>query len=517
MAVHVPAQEWLFRAGDPADRLYFVVSGRLRVVIERDGELRVARMVGPGAAIGELAILTDSPRSASVQAVRDTELLALDGKDFLELLARDRELGIGLAASLARQLQQSGGLIEPDSPPAVFAVAGAPEAFARALRDAFAALGTTAVLDAPPEGEDWGRALAALEHANAFVLLLASDGAWREFCLRQADRVLVVVTGAPTGDVDVPDGADLAFLGTTAARTLPAWRAAVHPRAHHVVGDNAPFATGRVARRLTGRSVGLVLSGGGARAFAHIGVLEVLSAAGLEFDRVGGTSMGAFISSMVALGWPTDRMLQTAHDEVSGRSPFSDYTVPRYSLMRGRRGESMLRRVFGDLTIEELPRPFFAISADLVAGEMVVHREGSLVDAVATSMSIPGLAPPRAHDEQLLVDGGILNNLPIDVMVADEPGPVLAVDVMRRIEGDGSGRDGLPTILETLSRATVLGSIERAEANRRLARVVVTPEIHGVALRDFRRLDVAVDAGRRAAEELLASGELDTLTAPVRA
>ncbi len=526
--VRLPAQEWLFRAGERAERLYFVVSGRLRVVVERDGEPRVARMVGPGAAIGELAVLTDSPRSASVQAVRDTELLALGGEEFLALLARDRDLGVGLATSLARQLQQSGGLSEPDSLPAVFAVApvaGAAEPFWRALCEAFASLGTTAVVEAPPEG-DWARSLAVREQDSDYLLLRAAgEGAWREFCLRQADCVLLVADGAPPETLDVPDGADIAFLGTAAARTLPAWRAALHPRAHHVIGEDDPPGAARAARRLTGRSLGVVLSGGGARAFAHLGVLDVLAGEGLEFDRVGGTSMGSFIGSMVALGWPVERMIETVRTEVSSRSPFSDYTIPRYSLMRGRRGASMLHRVFGDVTIEELPRPFFAISADLVAGEMVVHREGLVFDAVATSMSIPGLAPPRAHEDQLLIDGGILNNLPIDVMVGDEPGPVIAVDVMRQLDSDHAGtRDGLPTILETLSRATVLSSVARAQANRRLARAVISPSITGVALRDFRRLDEALDAGRRAAEEALASGALGALTpstpqasAPIRA
>jgi predicted acylesterase/phospholipase RssA len=526
--VRLPAQEWLFRAGDPAERLYFVVSGRLRVVVERDGRLQTARMVGPGAAIGELAVLTDSPRSASVQAVRDTELLALDGEDFLGLLARDHELGVGLATSLARQLQQSGGLAEPDSLPTVFAVAPVSAQagpFWHALCTAFTELGSTAFVEAPPD-DDWARALAAREQDHAHVLLLAGgDGAWRDFCLRQADRVVVVADGPPPATIDVPDGADVAFLGAEAARTLPAWRAAVHPRAHHVIADDDPPAAARAARRLTGRSLGLVLSGGGARAFAHLGVLQVLAGEELEFDRVGGTSMGSFIASMVALGWPVERMIETTREEVSGRSPFSDYTVPRYSLVRGRRGESMLRRVFGDALIEELPRPLFTISADLVEGEMVVHREGSLVDAVATSMSIPGLAPPRVHEAQLLIDGGILNNLPVDVMAAAESGPILAVDVMRQFASAGvTGAAGtLPTILETLSRATVLSSVERAEANRRLAQVVVGPLVEGVALRDFRKLDVAVDAGRRAAEEMLESGAFGSLVAsspsaaPVRA
>jgi NTE family protein len=124
-------------------------------------------------------------------------------------------------------------------------------------------------------------------------------------------------------------------------------------------------------------------------------------------------------------------------------------------------------------------------------------------------MAIPGLAPPVSHGAQLLIDGGVLNNLPIDLMVADEPGPVLAVDVMRRVAIDELATtpgSSLPTILETLSRATVLGSIERAEANRGLARIVIAPDVQQVSLRDFRRLETAVEEGRRAAEEALAAG-----------
>jgi predicted acylesterase/phospholipase RssA len=160
--------------------------------------------------------------------------------------------------------------------------------------------------------------------------------------------------------------------------------------------------------------------------------------------------------------------------------------------------------------------PAVTVSADLLSGHMVVHREGPLWEAVGTSMIIPGLVPPRPYEAQLLVDGGILNNLPTDVMAADEPGPIIAVDVMRRITAEDMKRTvraSLPTILETLSRATVLGSIERTEASRSLAQIVITPDVHELSLRDFRRIDSAIDAGRRAAEEAMSGGARDALLA----
>ena len=122
--------------------------------------------------------------------------------------------------------------------------------------------------------------------------------------------------------------------------------------------------------------------------------------------------------------------------------------------------------------------------------------------------------PPVSHGTHLLIDGGVVNNLPIDVMAADEPGPVLAVDVMRRIGPHDLARGArvsLPTILETLSRATVLGSVERAEANRALASLVITPDVQGLSLRDFRHLGSAIDAGRRAAEAAFAAGAREAL------
>jgi predicted acylesterase/phospholipase RssA len=314
----------------------------------------------------------------------------------------------------------------------------------------------------------------------------------------------------------VPEGCDIAFLESAAARSLGAWRDAVRPRTHHVVGDGDGAGAARVARRLTGRSLGLVLSGGGARAYAHIGVVEVLAAEGIEIDRIGGTSMGAFIGAMVAMGMEPAQMVDTVRREVAQRHPFSDYTVPRHALIRARRAESMFRRVLGALAVEELPRPLFTISADLLSGRMVVHDEGPLWEAVGASMAIPGLAPPLARRATLLIDGGILNNLPIDVMVGREPGPVVAVDVMHKLasaDGAGSEEPALPTILEVLSRATVLSSIQRADANRGLARVVIAPDVHELSLRDFRRIDPAVDAGRRAAEEALAAGLKDDLLA----
>ena len=303
-----------------------------------------------------------------------------------------------------------------------------------------------------------------------------------------------------------PEERELLFVGAS-DETIERWLDEVAPRTHHVITSGAGFRAGieRAARRLTGRSLGLVLSGGGARGLAHIGALAALADAGFVFDRIGGCSMGSFIAAMAALGHDADEIEATCSRELVRRSPFNDYTLPRVSLIRARKAGVMLDRVFGSARMESLERPLYTVSADLISSLVVVHRRGPIFEAVGASMNLPGLVPPLRRNGRLLVDGGVLNNLPVDHMAESNEGPIVAVDVVRRVDA-GESEQPLPSITETLARATVLGSVERAERNRALALVLVTPEVQGIALREWSALAAAVEAGRRAAEETLEAG-----------
>jgi predicted acylesterase/phospholipase RssA len=352
--------------------------------------------------------------------------------------------------------------------------------------------------------------------ADAAFVVLHDDGgdpAWGALCGRQADRVLLVGSAGSVAERAEPD-AELVLLGPFDGPELRALLDHVGPRAHHRLATTEPEdpGSGRLARRLVGRALGVVLSGGGARGFAHIGVLDVLHEEGIQVDRYGGCSMGSLIASMAAAGWAPSVIRDRCHEELVRRSPFNDYTLPRFALIRARKAERMFTRLFGELTIEELARPLFTVSADLLSSRLVVHRSGSVIEAVGASMSIPGLTAPLARGGRLLVDGGVLNNLPVDAMADAGEGPVVAVDVIRRVEGGGDDEPPRPSIMETLSRATVLGSVERAEANRALALLVVTPDVQDVALRDFRALDRAIEAGRRAARQALDAGGREAIT-----
>ncbi len=541
----VEAGEWLFREGDEADALFVVRAGRLEVVDEAADV--VIRELGRGDETGELALLTGSPRSASVRAVRTSDVVAVDRDAFDEVLRSSPELSLALTRTLARQLRDTRAPAPATRPrPTTVALValGEPtalrrivDALASALRSHLSVTTLTGEEIAPPPAGTkpatvYGPLLDRAEVVHDMVLL-AGDSAlrrtpWTEFCLQQADRILAVTTGGPVpdglGDIAEIRGCDLVVLDEAVGR-LEGWAAALDPIESHLIRTNEFEADiARSARRLAGTSVGIVLSGGGARAFSHIGVLEELSASGLTIDRVAGVSMGAVIGALFAMGLDADEIDAICFDEWVQRRPLSDYTLPRHSLIRGERFRSMLHRTFGSRLIEELPRSFMSGSTELRSGRLVIARRGPLWEAVGFSICLPVIAPPQVRGREMYIDGSLVDNLPVRTMAEMGEGPIIAVDVKASFERAGNaarpanGRvasavDGVgqprrdrerpPRLGETLTRVLLLGSENTSEAAGRHADLVIKPRASGVGLLEFHQIDAAREAGRVAAREAL--------------
>ena len=534
--VRVAAGEWLFHTGEPGDALYVVRAGRLEVY-DVAGGIKL-RELGRGDAVGELGLLTNSPRSASVRASRTSDLLAIERDDFERLLNASPALPLALSRTLADLLRNTHAPAPATRPlPTTVAVLALDD---RVALDDFVhglagVLGeSSTILDgsesAPSGGGGaavYGPVLDRAEAGHDLVLLagglLTRPTAWTEFCLAQADRILALSGGRPAGDMihGRPDlhGCDLVAcdveLGSGALRECVEKLAPVE--SHVFRGSQAGGDLERVARRLTGRSVGIVLSGGGARAFSHIGVLEELAAAGIVIDRVAGVSMGAFIGAMVAIGMDPDQIDARCFAEWVQRRPLGDYTLPRSSLIRGDRVKALLHRVFGSAAIEELPLSFMCGCAELRSGSLVLSRSGPLWESVAFSMAVPVLGPPQVRGRNLFVDGSLVDNLPVGAMAEMGEGPIIAVDVKATFgpprptrsgaagaDSDGSRpRERTPGIGETLTRLLLLASSNTSQAAERHAELIVKPRAEGVGLLEFHQLDAAREAGRAAARAAL--------------
>lgn len=539
----VKAGEWLFREGDPAESAYVVAMGRLEVVDEGPPET-VIRTVKRGDVLGELALLQEGRRSASVRAVRDTWLVLLGRGDFEALMRSSPDFALGLTRNMGAQLAASRAPAATAGAPDVIAVVGihdaawAPE-IADVLERELARHGSVARLgyQADRPVQDFPLALDRAERSHDRVLLVGAATApgepWTDFCLREADRTLAVTHGAPAlGWMDHRHALKGCELVATAGELTDGVIEALAPREVQVVRDGEAGlerALRATARRLAGRSVGLVLSGGGARAFAHLGVLDELRAAGIEIDRYGGASMGSIVAGIAAMGASTDELHTIFVRCFVRQNPSRDYTLPAYGLIRGARTRKLLGEVFGDRRIEELTHRFFCVSCDLFARELVVHRTGPAADAVYASLAIPGVYPPvGAGDGRLLVDGGVLDNLPVGTMAAAAEGPVIGVDVSHRggpvapprrprleplkrpLRRALTGSEApLPRVGETLLRTLALGSIDTAGAAARHADLLIAPQVEGVRMLEWQQLDRARAIGRDAAKAALdQAGEL---------
>ncbi|MEY2431184.1 MAG: hypothetical protein QOC92_909 [Acidimicrobiaceae bacterium] len=532
--VHVRAGEMVLREGEEADALYLVTSGRLELLKDTPSGTVSRGTVGQRGSVGEVGVLTGEPHPLSARAVRDSELAIVDRSLVVSLVQESRVFSAALLRFLGEMLSTEEMTATPYTKGPVFCLVPLDdEVRCESLRDEllaqFRQWGTVAVLEGPdateaftPEDESAAaRRLGELEEQFDHVLIESAPASrghrWARFCVRQADRDIIVAgRRGPTNDLDIPGlrGCDLVFSDPACdAATRRQWLETLEPRAHYHVGD--PTKVAALARRLTGRSVGVVLSGGGARGLAHIGVLRALQESEIPIDRVGGTSMGAFVGAMFASGFPAEEIVQLFHRELVDRKPFNDYTVPVVSLARGKRARGMMDRLFGEKAIEDLPLDFFCITADLVRGEEIVHRRGPVWNLVGASMSIPGWAPPSRIGEQVLVDGGILNNFPVDVMASTGEGPIVGVDAMgmgrKGPASSSAGTSRRPNIGETLAGAVTLGSRRRADENAGRAAVVIRPEVGDAGLLEFTQLDRLYELGRRCALEALEAGGRDLL------
>jgi NTE family protein len=499
--IDLRAGDWLFHAGDEGDAMYIVVRGKLEVHV---GENIVARL-GPGSVVGELALLTGEPRNASIRARRDTRLLALSKERFAEVARSEPNVPLAVARTLARRLQRVEAPALAAGPARVLAVVGIDDEVPLAAVSAALTSELGLHLRTVDPGRVDAEGLERVEERFDRVVLTAPDDdpQWRDFCVRVADRVIVVASShrPPTSSVvGLPRGSDLVMVGDPPRSVVTAWYGALDPMSMHVLGPAKTVADGLrpLAARLLGRSVGLVLSGGGARAMCHLGVIEVLEEAEVHVDRIAGTSAGALLGALYAAGYDAKGLDAAVYEEFVRHNPHGDYTFPRYGLIRGQKTQAGLVRHFGDLVIEELPREFRCASVDILRRELVIHRRGRLVDAVMASLRLPGLYSPYRIGNVLHVDGGVMDNVPVEALAGAPEGLIVAVAVNLGAESSGDEPE-LLGIRDTLMRAMLVSSHQAAEQSLARADVVIRPRTDSVGLLEWHQIDVVREAGREAA------------------
>ncbi len=489
--VELPAGATLMAQGEPGDCLYLSISGRLRAYIrddsdDSDGPERMVREMARGQVIGEMALYTDEPRSATVVAIRDSVLVKLDKPAFNRLIASSPQLSVALTRQLIRRLQTVQHRSDLARPVTIGVLpisdgvqaAGFARALAAQLQRVLVHQGSSArvcVLDAgsiDAELQQPGLARCAADDAAAnrrialhldqieaqhdYVLLVADEQPtpWTQRCSRRCDEMLLLADAAMPPVLHATEtqflmqrpgraeAAEVLVLLHPAELRCPrgtrAWLAR-RPLADHVhVRPALERDMARLARIQSRTAVGLVLAGGGARGLAHLGVMQALAAQGIEVDYLGGTSIGSVMAALFASDRPLAEQVAVARRAFRG-NPTGDFNLlPLLSLIKGRRLHRViegatLELVGADIDAEDLWKNWFCVASNYSQATEQVITRGRLMKAMLASTAIPGALSPVLLDGDLLCDGGTFNNFPVDVMRAQRGvGRVIGVDLSFR-------------------------------------------------------------------------------------
>lgn len=535
----LPGGATLLEEGDVAQSLYIVMHGTLGVFVERDGKKVFVDSVSRGETVGEMGIISGGNRAATLIALRDCELLELDLQSFERFAITYPRRMLKLVRRMVRKFHKSVG--KPPSKINLKSVAIVPlnspklfSEFFEQLRHKLYKYGKTAAFlgsDSVNNQLEW---FFRQETRNDYVFYITDfqDPTWVKRCLRQADLVLFVGSHTSFENNPVLDGLiktlsanqprEFVFLHEKEPKppseiASAQWQSWGVRMVHHIRegrGDDHA----RLVRFIMGKAVGLVLSGGGARALAHLGVIQALYEAGIPIDLVGGSSMGAIIGAAVAMGWDFDTIFQKMRESFFDTNPVNDYTFPLLALVRGKKVSWLLKRQFGSTRIENLQLPFYCVSTDLIKGQPIVHRIGTLWQALRASSSIPGLLPPVFEEGQVRVDGGLTNNFPLDIMLEKRRGPVIGSDILETNDKVPDSFDSenlswlslyrkvgkaVPNIVEVLTRASTTGSRLQSQNSRHKSDLVIEIKIPNIRLTDFSWFDHIVAMGYLQAKEII--------------
>jgi NTE family protein len=541
----LPGGATLYAPGEAADYLYFLRTGRLGAFRREEGqEPQFLGVIRPGEPAGEMAMIAGAPHSANLVALRDSEVLALPRAAFFEAVERDPDVMIELSRLMIRRARNAGAHASIGDPSVYGFIAVEPGKAIRPIVERIAhAIGVLGYSVTVEGGEsllaptEW---FGAVERQHDFVLYVAEaeETAWKHVVGRQVDRLFRVGLGDRLPPPVIPSYAsgplqdqrlvDLILLQpakVTHPKGSGEWLDATQAARLFHVRENGMADVQRLARVLTGQSVGLVLSGGGARAYAHVGAIQALRERGVPIDFVGGASMGAVVAAGLAMGWDDGEMETRIRKAFVETSPLDDIAFPLVAMTQGLKVKARLDEHFGGIEIADLWLPFFCVSSNLTSGSYHLHRQGVLRDALRASISLPGVLPPVADGNSVLVDGAVMKNFPADVMRAFQLGPIVGVDVTRgrsitaedvdrpaslwRWLWSGEWRKG-PPIVALLMRAATVSTGRDLAASREASDVLITPKLNEIDIRDWKAFEPAVAAGRAAA-----ALALDSLGKPV--
>ncbi len=456
---NLAAGDILCRQNEVAQSMYLIINGRIRIdVTDREGNVNTVGDAGVGETIGEYGLITDQTRSATLVAARETVVAEMT-RDHFNTFSQDYPQIISSITRIIVQRQQRAiGHISVSDQNSKLIVSVIPvdpnleiTSFLDQLNDQMNRYGSSLFIDSGLVDEtlryqgiaqsktnsSFGPLVSqwmTKQEAEHDYLILKTDSDWSEWtqrCVRMSDRLVFVgrQESDPTGQVsvlekninalDLPIRKDLVFWHPTETEDPEGSSEWLDNRPnvgqHHHLRDKDANHFSRLARSLTGKSIGIVFSGGGARGYVQLGVLQAMTELGIPIDYIGGTSFGGIMASIPAR--EKDHIWVAPYcDKFSNPKFTQDRTIPMVALNKSAGLVKLLKSLCGDLRIEDTWIPFFTTASNISTADSVVIDSGPLWLALRKTIAIPGIYSPIVEDGHVFVDGGVMNNFPLNIM-----------------------------------------------------------------------------------------------------
>ncbi|PRY85986.1 cyclic nucleotide-binding and patatin-like phospholipase domain-containing protein [Mongoliibacter ruber] len=537
--------DYLFKQGEGQNELFIVLSGRLRAIQEAEGKSVILGDIAEGEPVGEIALFTNEPRMASVMAVRKSSVLEINQNHYRNIVSKSPDFAAALTRFVINRLRRNVLQQHVEAAPKNIALIHLQPQddltdFLFDLKDQlqkdFLATKLHKQGDVPTE-----RLFESLESHKGTNLMYCSgqDQEWTKHCLLYADLVLVVSdfdTDREIHEVEAAHGLyqghilnKKTFLlllhpeGSTKPSGTQAWLRERPVNLHLHIRRNHKKDLRRLSRMLTNKAVGLVLGGGGTKGYAHVGAVKALLNAGLEVDFVGGTSAGAIYGlAMTYSDFDFDKIDQICKQSAVQEDGVNDFFLNIFSNKAKTGTEDFIQKLFGEQDLEDLWINSYCVSTNISNSEVRVHNKGKIREQVQASFALPGVFPPVVIDDQVYVDGGVSDNLPVDPMYrypikhiiaislnGSEPEDVDSENFAKKWEKlkDSFGKNkkyDSPVLTSVLVNSMTLNSRQKEEITKSKVSLYFEMNLRAVSLLDDSKWEKVVKKGYEQTRDFLA-------------
>ncbi|MBW3469167.1 patatin-like phospholipase family protein [Arthrospiribacter ruber] len=540
----VDTGEYLFKQGDVQNELYVVLSGRLRALQDNEGKMVILGDIGEGEPVGEIALFTSEPRMASVLAVRRSSVLEINKQQYASIVSKSPDFAAALTRFVIKRLRRNILQQHVEAAPKNIAIFHLQQnedisSFVEALRTQL----THDFLEAKVYSKKEtpiGQLFDSLESHKGTNLMYCngSEPEWTKHCLIYADLVVVLSSSEAESKLsELEESNGLYQPGVLNKKTIlvllhekdtprpvntKEWLEERPVNLHLHIRKENPKDLRRLSRMLTNRAVGLVLGGSGTKGYAHVGAVKALLNAGIEVDFVGGTSAGAVYGiAMTYADFEFKKIEQICQQSTAQDEGVNDFFLKMFSNTTETGIEAYFKKLFGESCLEDLWVTSYCVSTNLSNSQIRVHNKGKIWEQVQASFALPGIFPPVVIEDQVYVDGGVSDNLPVEPMYrypvkhiiaislnGSEPEDVAAKEFSKKWERlkEAFAKDKKydnPALTSVLVNSMTLNSKQKAEITKSKVSLYFEMNLRAVSLLDDSKWEKVVKKGYEQTRDFL--------------